>query len=134
MTKFKTQFDPKYKPNKGSKNNQESQTQPDMTLSVRAIMKNHTRGMGFGVSVKDGIYSDSDIPVFYDLTDMVEHKEHLEEQAAILKKEIAEERKKAKQRDEAEKERLRREKELNDSPLSEKAKKSLKEPPTKSDE
>lgn len=131
---FRTQFNSKYEPNRGSKNNQESQTRPDMSLSVRQIMQNHTRGIGLGVNVNEGIYSESDIPVFDDLTDMIEHKEHLEEQAKILKKEIADEKKKAQEKEKAEKERLRREQELKDSPLSDKAKKSLKESSKKESE
>lgn len=96
-TGFRHQYDPDYQPNKGSDNQDESVTQPDMTLSLRQIMKNHTRGVGLGVALKEGIYSDTDVRYFEDITDMVEHAEYLQEQAEIFNKEIEEQEKKRKE-------------------------------------
>lgn len=125
-TRFRTHYDPK--PPKLVPNTGESMTQPDMSLTVRQIMQNHTRGHGLGVSQREGIYSESEIPVFDDLTDMQTHLDHLKEQEEILTREIAQEKKKAQEKAKAEKEASKAEKNEDDSPLSDKAKKSLKEP------
>ena len=96
-TGFKHQYDPDYKPNKGSDNQDESVTQPDMTLSLRQIMMNHTRGIGLGVNINQGIYSETDVHYFDDFTDMVEHAEYLQEQTDIINREIEAENKKRKE-------------------------------------
>ena len=113
MSRFRTHFDPK--PPVLPKYDKESLTQPDMSLTVRQIMNNHTRGHGLGVKTREGIYSESEIPVFEDISDMQNHLEYLKEQEEILQREIKEEQKKAKEAEKAKIERLQREKEQNES-------------------
>lgn len=50
-------------------------TQPDMTLSVKDLLNNHSRSSN--VQMKDPQYFDQEIPVFDDITQQIEYKEEL---------------------------------------------------------
>ena len=91
---FYTQFTntPNYK---GKKMSDELLTIPDQTLSIRNLLDNHTRGIPLGVNTRVGEYFDTEIPVFEDLTDMLEYKRQLMEKNKELNKLIREEKKEA---------------------------------------
>ena len=127
MSKFQTQFDPKYKGCKGSSNPAESLTIPDLSLSVRELFLNHTRNRPLGAVEHEGIYTeDFEVPTFDDITDRQDYLDTLKEEQERIEKEIAE-------IDKIRKEAAEKVKAEKESPLSDKAKKSLKEPPTKSE-
>lgn len=98
MSKFRTQFTADYQGSQGEINNLESVTIPDMNLTIRQLLINHTRGIGSDEIYKEGIYSDIEIPRFTDLNDMEDYKEMLlqkqEELEAQIKHEKSEARKK----------------------------------------
>lgn len=98
--KFRTMYMP-YTPNPGTINKEESLCRPSQSLSARQLYENHTRGHMIGVNVREGIYSETEVPWFEDITDMMAHKEHLAEQAKILEKEIMAESEKQKKAAEA---------------------------------
>ena len=100
-SRYRTQFDKNYVPNEGTVNNEESKTRPDMTLSVRSLLHNHTRGMGLGVKTREGIYSETEIPIFEDITDMHEYAAHLKSEQEKLEKEIKEQAEKQRKEKEA---------------------------------
>lgn len=86
---FRRQFNPNYKPSKGEKTDPISLTTPDMSLTVRELLVNHSRGIG--VNVKDygqDNYFDTEIPVFQDLNDVKEYREHLVEIIKQVENEI----------------------------------------------
>lgn len=91
--KFRTQFDPKYKPDEGEVNNEDSKTVPDDCLSLRQLLINHSRGINSNVSNNEGIYSgDTEIPVFMDINDKVEYQNELLQKEKELSKQIEKER------------------------------------------
>lgn len=104
--KFRTQFNPHYKGAVGSKNTAESMVQPSQNLTVRQLLKNHTRGMGLGVPFKQGIYTEQEVPIFEDITDAVAYKELLEQKLKTVKEDIAAQNKEYRER---EKQKLREE-------------------------
>lgn len=85
---FRRQFDLNYKGTKSVIEFEPSQTVPDQNLSVRQLLKNHSRGMGIGVPAKEGIYSEIEVPVFTDLTDVLAYNDDLLERQQALKDEL----------------------------------------------
>ena len=57
-----------------------TQTVPDQNMGIRELVDRHTRGVPLGVNSRQGEYFDTEIPVFEDLTDMLEHKKLLQGQ------------------------------------------------------
>lgn len=95
--KFSYQFDENYKGSFDSKGGGESKTQPDMTLSIKELLLNHTRGLTDPSIVKEGIYlGDEEVPIFKDLTEMYEAREKLMAQKLEIEEAIKAEEEKAK--------------------------------------
>ncbi len=90
--KFQIQFDFDYKGNKGKEVNPESNTQPEMTLTVRQLLVNHTRGIDSKTQVKTPLYFDMEIPTINDITDVTEYRQALQERLEATEKFIKEER------------------------------------------
>jgi len=55
-----------------------TQTVPDQNMGIRELVDRHTRGVPLGVNSRKGEYFDTEIPIFEDLTDMLEHKKILQ--------------------------------------------------------
>ena len=90
--KFRRQFDLGYNGTPVEKDYGESLTVPSMTLTVKELMERHTRGIGTGAAVREGIYlDDQEIPVITDLTDLQERREELEQQGKDLTEKVNEE-------------------------------------------
>lgn len=77
--RFRVQFDFDYTPVKGKTMSDEIKTIPDMTLTVRQLIQNHTRGIDGVVKEQQPIYFDMEIPTIKDLTDVTEYREILQE-------------------------------------------------------
>jgi hypothetical protein len=89
---IRTQFDPNYKGYGGKKMSDEILTIPDQTKTIRELLDNHSRGIPLGVNEQKGEYFDTEIPVFTDLTDIMEYKHQLKEKEAEINKLIADEK------------------------------------------
>ncbi len=63
---------------KGKIMDSSTQTVPDQNMGIRELVDRHTRGVPLGVNQKQGEYFDTEIPVYEDLTDMLEHKKELQ--------------------------------------------------------
>lgn len=85
---FKTQFNPNYKPTEGETNVGDSMTVPDMSLSIRELLINHSRGVSLNVNQPEPQYFDMEIPNFIDLTDREAYKEMLLEKKLQLDEQI----------------------------------------------
>ena len=79
-------------PLKGKKMDNKLNTIPDQTKTIRELLDNHSRGIPLGVNDQKGEYFDTPIPVFTDLTDIMEYKNQLKEKEAEVNKLIAEEK------------------------------------------
>lgn len=72
----------------------EDHTQPDDDIGLMQLLLNHTRGIEIQQPIK-GVYTGNVIaPVYYDLTDMENHRRQLLEKADYLDEKIDEELKK----------------------------------------
>ena len=89
MTKFRTQWNSKYKGVFDEKNDEKSMTVPSQSLTVQQLFRQHTRGLPMDASVRQGVYLDMEIPKFDDMTEEVEYKEAMIEAAKALGKEMA---------------------------------------------
>tara|TARA_B100001175_G_C19509990_1_gene643147 strand:+ start:1514 stop:1924 length:411 start_codon:yes stop_codon:yes gene_type:complete len=79
-------------PLKGKIMSDKIMTIPDQTKTIRELLDNHSRGIPLGVNEQKGEYFDTPIPVFTDLTDIMEYKHQLKEKEAEVNKLIAEEK------------------------------------------
>lgn len=97
--KFRTQFTD-YHGTKGEDVSQASITVPDMSLTIRELVYNHSRGIGIDVYQPAPQYFDREIPRINDLTDLEafreENSELLKETTRLTKKVQEEEEKAAK--------------------------------------
>lgn len=81
--KIKTQFDPTYKgtPNSPEEGWGESQTVPEMHLTISELVRNYTRGINSNVHMYQAEYfEDTPIPQIEDLTDLQNYKADLKAQ------------------------------------------------------
>lgn len=74
---IRRQFNPEYKGSEGEINTMPSQTVPDMSLSIQELLLNHSRGIHSEIKNYEGQYFEDEIPIFHDITEMVEHKQEL---------------------------------------------------------
>jgi hypothetical protein len=74
--RFRLQFDISYG-GKSVEIDGESQTVPEMNLTVRQLLENHVRGKG--VPTKEPLFFETQIPTINDLTDLAEYKTTLED-------------------------------------------------------
>ena len=75
---------------KGHNNTMPSMTVPDMTLTVKQLLHNHTRGIHSDVSMNEPMYFDSEIPILDDITDFIAYREELKAREKALKLRIKE--------------------------------------------
>jgi hypothetical protein len=90
--RYRVQFDFTYKGAPGKKMSDEIVTQPDMTLTVRQLLENHTRGIDSGVQEKAPFYFDVEVPTITDITDVHEYRDYLNERIQQVNEFIANER------------------------------------------
>lgn len=115
---FRRQFDPKKTKTIGQTFTKPSLTIPDMSIGVKQLLLNHTRGINNAVHHNEGIYSEQEIPIFDDITDKIAYLEDLKQQQLeleqVIKTEKTEKAAKAKKiRDE----KLAKQKEEQPKPL-----------------
>ena len=75
--KLRKQFKAGYEGTSGPSPDQTLMTQPDMTMSIRDLLDRHSRGLPLTTNERKGEYFDTEIPRFYDLTDMLKYKQEL---------------------------------------------------------
>ncbi len=76
---------------KGETNNSPSMTVPDMTLTVKQLLHNHSRGIHSDVSHNEPMYFDHEIPNIDDITDLVAFRNDIKAREKALKAKIKEE-------------------------------------------
>jgi hypothetical protein len=72
--KLRKQFTAGYEGTSGPSPDTTLMTQPDMTMSIRDLLDRHSRGLPLTTNQRTGEYFDTEIPRFYDLTDMLKYK------------------------------------------------------------
>lgn len=91
-------YDPNYNGSKGEVNSLPSRTQPDMSLTIPELMRNHTRQLSSDIHINEGEFFDEEIPRFDDITEKIAYKDQLKadlkETEAKAKSENATNRKK----------------------------------------
>ena len=89
--KLQKQFSKKYKgkPWKGKPG--KSMTVPDQNLTIQELLDRHSRGVSLGAPDLKGEYFDTEIPVFDDLTDMLQYKKDLIQKQIDLEEQIKQE-------------------------------------------
>lgn len=98
-SRIQIQFDIDYDPFQSNITG-DSQTVPDLNLTVRQLLTNHSRGLTNGNHEKSPLYFDYKLPKINDLTDVQEHKNYLLERIEVVNQFIADEKAdKAKQLD-----------------------------------
>jgi len=90
VKKFNTQFD-KHLTFKGEVNNSPSLTVPDMSLTIKQLLTNHTRGIHSDVSINEPQYFDYEIPQIDDITDLHAFRRDLQLRKQALELKIKEE-------------------------------------------
>lgn len=75
---FQVQFDITYGGTYVTKSG-ESLTVPDMNLTVRQLLNNHSRGLTNDKYIKEPIYFDFKIPKIKDIVDVIEYQDYLKE-------------------------------------------------------
>jgi pyruvate/2-oxoacid:ferredoxin oxidoreductase beta subunit len=114
--KLRKQFTAGYEGTPGPSPEQTLVTQPDMTMSIRDLLDRHSRGLPLTTNERKGEYFDTEIPRFYDLTDMLKYKQELMDRNKSINNLIKDEKKAAKQR---EKENLKKTEDLQTSDKNE---------------
>ena len=76
---FQVQFDITYGNGTYVTKSGESLTVPDMNLTVRQLLNNHSRGLTNDRHLKEPIYFDFKIPKIKDIVDVKEYQEYLKE-------------------------------------------------------
>lgn len=96
---FQVQFDITYGNGTYVTKSGESLTVPDMNLTVRQLLNNHSRGLTNDQHLKEPIYFDFKIPKIKDIVDVKEYRDYLKQHTKdvedFLKKAEAEEKAKA---------------------------------------
>lgn len=98
--RYRIQFDIGYRGAKGKTIDSNSLTQPDMSLTIRQLLEDHTRGKTNEVQIRQPLYFDMEIPQINDITDVDNFRQQLEDQLKNVNQFIETDKKK--QRDEAE--------------------------------
>jgi hypothetical protein len=123
---LKSQFNPNYKGVYFDNTPGKKITQPDQSLTIEELLRNHTRGIGVDQHYRNGeFFEDVEIPRFTDLTDIENHKNELIKQKEDLDQIIKEEKKANK---------ALREKKIREKQQSTKAKEKTPETPPKTSE
>ena len=98
--KLRKQFTAGYEGTSGPSPDLTLMTQPDMTMSIRDLLDRHSRGLPLTTNQRTGEYFDTEIPRFYDLTDMLKYKQELMDRNKDINKIIKDEKKAAQQQKE----------------------------------
>lgn len=105
-TRFRVQFDfdiPKDEFRySGKKMDAKSETVPDMNLTVRQLLQNHSRGTDSKVTMKEPFYFETEVPTIQDLTDVKRYKDMLEARLRETNSFIEQEKKEAAEKKKAE--------------------------------
>lgn len=88
--RMRVQFDISYGGTKGKKMNADSDTIPDLNLTVRQLLENHTRGKGNEVEVRQPLYMEFPIPNLKDITDVKIYQEQVQLQLSNINQFIKE--------------------------------------------
>lgn len=95
---IRRQFSPEPIPFKGEVNNLPSLTVPNMSLTVAQLYRNHTKGIPSDVQERTPIYTETEIPRFDDINELVEWRNEIlrkaDEVAEDIKNRIEEDLKK----------------------------------------
>lgn len=89
--RFQVQFDLSYDGAPGIEPKGESQTEPDMNLTVRQLLVNYSRGYNSEHLEKTPLYLDIKIPQIKDITDVQVYKQKLIEQVESINQFLEEE-------------------------------------------
>lgn len=73
--RYRVQFDIGYIGDEGKEMDQANNTQPDMHLTVRQLLENHSRGIP--LPHKEPLHFDTMIPQISDITDVERYRDHL---------------------------------------------------------
>ena len=73
--RIRIQFDFMYGGRKGKTVEGETQTEPELTLSLGQLLERHSRGRE--IPMKEPVYFETEIPTFSDLTDIERYQEQL---------------------------------------------------------
>lgn len=103
-----------YKGSETEVNTLPSKTQPDMTLSMRELLVNHTRNLGLPGTVYEPMYYDVEIPQMDDITDIEEYRQFLQDEKAESEKRLEELLRHKRQLDEHDRKRQEVKKSLED--------------------
>lgn len=76
--RIRIQFDLDYEPTKGKEIQGESETVPDMNLTVRQLLENHSRGVDGKVQIQKPLYFETEVPTIRDFTDLERYKNQLQ--------------------------------------------------------
>jgi len=90
--RIQVQFDIEYGGTPGKTIVGKSETVPDLNLTVRQLLQNHSRGIGSDVKVSEPIYFEQEIPNVIDMTDIDLMKQSLERRLEEVNAYIEEEK------------------------------------------
>jgi len=76
---------------KGETNDLPSLTVPDLTLTIKQLLVNHSRGIQSDVSHNEPMYFDTEIPIIDDITDLDAFRQDLKEREKALSLKIKQE-------------------------------------------
>ncbi len=95
--RIQLQFDIEYGGVIGATSEEASQTVPDMSLTVRQLLQNHTRGKDGTAMVREPLYFETELPTLNDITDVERYREQLNERLQQADEFIKDDLKKAKE-------------------------------------
>lgn len=78
---IRTQFNPNYNGCQGSIPSPEQRTVPDMSLTIKELVRNHTRGISVDINQPEPVFFEDPIPTIQDLTDLDALRDVLNERA-----------------------------------------------------
>lgn len=81
----------------GETNNSPSLTVPDLTLTIKQLLHNHSRGISSDVTHNEPMYFDTEIPIIDDITDLDAFRQDLKAREKALSLKIRQENDKATQ-------------------------------------
>lgn len=91
--RLRIQFDIGYRGDQGKEMDPDGETVPDMALTVRQLLEDHTRGRTSGnVKIHEPLYFETEIPTLRDMTDVGKYRDMLNERLKDVNKFIEEER------------------------------------------
>jgi hypothetical protein len=81
---------------KGETNTKPSLTVPDLTLTIKQLLTNHSRGISSDVTHNEPLYFDTEIPIINDITDLDAFRQDLKAREKALSLKIKQENEKLK--------------------------------------